>query len=423
MHALLPRADVPKLEDAEDAGGPNAAACTLIITEGDSAKALAVAGLAVVGRRTYGVFPLRGKPLNVRDVSLQRTSANEEMIGLMRALGLTPGASYAESAVLRARALIDAAAERGDAASASALETRKAARGGGDELRYGRLMLMADQDSDGSHIKGLVLSMIHKFWPELLHAKFVQEFQTPLLKVRRKGDGAVAAFFSLRDFEAWRVTVGADEEARWRTKYYKGLGTSTATEAREYFAALPEHRIQLECGSERDGDLIDMAFSKGRVAERKTWMIEGRKREQAAQAGLAAQVAQAAQAASVEEAEVVEAVEVGTAPVDEADAAGGWKRRSIESFVQNDLVIHSLADLRRSVPSAIDGLKPSQRKVLYACFKKNLMPTAAEIKVAQLSGFVIEHTAYHHGESSMHSTITNMAQARSRSHSTVPYLR
>merc|ERR1719265_2488004 len=60
---------IPKLEDANDAGGKLAKECTLILTEGDSAKALAIAGLSVIGRDKFGVFPLRGKLLNVRDVS------------------------------------------------------------------------------------------------------------------------------------------------------------------------------------------------------------------------------------------------------------------------------------------------------------------------------------------------------------------
>ena len=60
--------NVPKLDDANWAGTENSRNCTLILTEGDSAKALAVSGLEIVGRDEYGVFPLRGKILNVRDV-------------------------------------------------------------------------------------------------------------------------------------------------------------------------------------------------------------------------------------------------------------------------------------------------------------------------------------------------------------------
>ncbi len=65
---------VPKLDDANDAGGKNSMECTLIVTEGDSAKTLAVSGLGVVGRDQYGVFPLRGKLLNVREASHNQVS-------------------------------------------------------------------------------------------------------------------------------------------------------------------------------------------------------------------------------------------------------------------------------------------------------------------------------------------------------------
>ena len=60
---------IPELDDASNAGGRKSLDCTLIVTEGDSAKALAVSGLSVVGRENYGVFPLRGKLLNVQDAT------------------------------------------------------------------------------------------------------------------------------------------------------------------------------------------------------------------------------------------------------------------------------------------------------------------------------------------------------------------
>lgn len=65
---------VAKLEDANDAGTKNSSQCTLILTEGDSAKTLAVSGLGVVGRDKYGVFPLKGKMLNVREASHKQVS-------------------------------------------------------------------------------------------------------------------------------------------------------------------------------------------------------------------------------------------------------------------------------------------------------------------------------------------------------------
>jgi DNA gyrase/topoisomerase IV subunit B len=59
-------------DDANNAGGKKSKDCTLILTEGDSAKSLAVSGLGVVGRDNYGVFPLKGKLLNVREATFSQ---------------------------------------------------------------------------------------------------------------------------------------------------------------------------------------------------------------------------------------------------------------------------------------------------------------------------------------------------------------
>ena len=265
--------DVPKLEDAELAGGPRSSECTLIVTEGDSAKALAVAGLAVVGRQSYGVFPLRGKPLNVRDVSARRVGDNEELTGLMKARGRAPRGSYG-GATSRARALKDglglAAAEAeivGDARRSWEMhgaqlprrqgEEDEAARprqaGGGDSATgngpwYGR---PADGRSglDGPHIKGLVISMLHHYWPELLAAGFVQEFQTPLLKARscdgslspstrcdRTPSGGSRSILESRSSGAQSTTRG------WHVHRAGGEGV---------LAALESHRVQLEMETRR----------------------------------------------------------------------------------------------------------------------------------------------------------------------------
>ena len=80
---------------------------------------------------------------------------------------------------------------------------------------------------------------------------------------------------------------------------------------------------------------------------------------------------------------------------------------TVTDFIHKDMANFSAEDIKRSIPNAIDGLKPSQRKVMYACLKKNL---TTDMKVAQLSGYVAEQTAYHHGEASLQGTIVNLAQ-------------
>lgn len=85
---------IAKLEDANWAGGKRSHECTLILTEGDSAKSLAMSGIQVVGRDRYGVFPLKGKFLNVRDVSIKQMSDNDEVQNLIKIMGLQIGKSY-----------------------------------------------------------------------------------------------------------------------------------------------------------------------------------------------------------------------------------------------------------------------------------------------------------------------------------------
>ena len=135
---------IPKLDDANDAGTKESMNCTLIVTEGDSAKTLAVAGLGVIGRDRYGVFPLRGKMLNVREASTKQILDNNEVQSLLKIIGLNFKEKY---------------------------ETRESLK----NLRYGKLMIMTDQDHDGSHIKGLIINFVHYQWPNLLKHGFVEE--------------------------------------------------------------------------------------------------------------------------------------------------------------------------------------------------------------------------------------------------------
>eukprot|EP00928_Gymnodinium_smaydae_P070564 TRINITY_DN54374_c0_g1_i1.p1 TRINITY_DN54374_c0_g1~~TRINITY_DN54374_c0_g1_i1.p1 ORF type:complete len:1314 (-),score=374.03 TRINITY_DN54374_c0_g1_i1:105-3977(-) len=322
---------VPKLEDANDAGSKFSKDCTLILTEGDSAKALAIAGLSVIGRDKYGVFPLRGKLLNVRDVQQKQVAENKEIMNVLKILGLSFGNKT------------------------------------GGDLRYGTVMIMADQDHDGSHIKGLLINFLHYWWPDLLKQNkgFVKEFVTPIVKVTKIGGTEVKPFFTQTEYEAWKKKTGGKG---YKVKYYKGLGTSTSQEAREYFKDIQNHVLNFKWNSPADGKLIDMAFNKGRADDRKKWMNKYQEGQH----------------------------------VDHSK-----NNISYQDFVNKELVQFARYDLMRSVPSVMDGLKPTQRKVLFGCFKRNLR---SDVKVAQLVGYVAEHSAYHHGESSLATTIINMAQ-------------
>jgi len=99
---------------------------------------------------------------------------------------------------------------------------------------------MTDQDHDGSHIKGLIINFIHHFWPDLLKMNgFIEEFVTPIIKATKGNE--VNTFFTIPEFELW--SRGRNLKG-YQIKYYKGLGTSTAKEAKDYFAKLDQHQIQ-----------------------------------------------------------------------------------------------------------------------------------------------------------------------------------
>ncbi|XP_062330341.1 DNA topoisomerase 2-alpha isoform X2 [Osmerus eperlanus] len=336
---------VPKLDDANSAGGKNSSSCTLILTEGDSAKTLAVSGLGVVGRDHYGVFPLRGKLLNVREATHKQIMENAEINSIIKILGLQYKKNYSDPDSLKT-------------------------------LRYGRLMIMTDQDQDGSHIKGLLINFIHHNWPSLLRHNFLEEFITPIIKATHKKEEL--SFYSIPEFEEWKDAQSNIKS--WKVKYYKGLGTSTSKEAKEYFSDMQRHRIPFKYAGPQDDEAITLAFSKKKIEERKEWltnfMVNRRQRK---------------------EHNLPEEYLYGKAT----------KCLSYNDFVMKELVLFSNSDNERSIPCLVDGLKPGQRKVMFCCLKRN---DKREVKVAQLAGSVAEMSAYHHGEMSLMMTIIGLAQ-------------
>ena len=324
---------VPKLDDANWAGTHRSHECTLIITEGDSAKALAIAGLSVVGRDRFGVFPLRGKPRNVRDASVKQVTENEEFSNLKKILGLQHGKVY------------------------------NSVR----DLRYGRLMIMTDADLDGSHIKGLVLNMFHVYWPKLIELGFVVSMVTPVIKAGKTW------YFTEEEFRTAQQSAaagGRQSAAPTGVKYYKGLGTSTSAEAKEYFRQIDKLTVAFNSDPKMTESMM-LAFAKALTDDRKSWLTEH----------------MAAPPPGV--------------------PYGHVKDLSVTDFVRRDLANFSAEDIKRSIPHVADGLKPSQRKVIFACLKRGL---TSDMKVAQLAGYVAEQTAYHHGEASLQGTIINLAQ-------------
>ena len=232
-----------------------------------------------------------------------------------------------------------------------------------NELRYGGLVILTDSDVDGYHIKGLVINFIEVFWPELIDLGFVFSLATPIVKAR-KGKQCLK-FYTLKEYEEFK----ARNENGWSIKYYKGLGTSDDYEAKESFEDFENRTICYTNKTKKAKECISLAFNKDRAQDRKDWLLNFNHDDVITQMS-------------------------GDIEVDE--------------FVHKELKHFSYDDIRRSIPSIIDGMKPTQRKILYASLKK-FKNNKNEAKLIEFIGYVMSETLYHHGDASIASTSIGMA--------------
>ena len=324
--------NIPKLVDANFAGTAKSKDCILILCEGDSAKSGIISGLSREDRNTIGVYPMKGKMFNIRGESVSKISENKEIYEIKQILGLEHGKNYTLADVQ-------------------------------SKLRYGKLLFMTDQDLDGSHIKGLGINMIDSEWKSLIDVpEFIGYMNTPILKASKGKE--IKEFYNNGEYDSWKSGEDVDP-SKWNIKYYKGLGTSTSKEFKEYFA---KKKIVNFKSTDKCRESIDMVFNKKRANDRKDWLSNY-----------------------------------------DRNAYLNTSKNDVtyEEFIYNDMIHFSKYDNDRSIPNLCDGLKISLRKILYSGFKKNLK---TEIKVAQFSGYVSEHSGYHHGEASLNGAIVGLAQ-------------
>ena len=322
---------IPKLIDANYAGTAKSAQCTLILCEGDSAKAGIVSGLSKDDRNIIGVYPMKGKIFNTRGETLKRIGENKEIVELKQILGLESGKKYTKDLVEKT-------------------------------LRYSSVLYKTDQDLDGSHIKGLGLNLFQDQWNTLSTLEnFIGFMNTPILKAKKGGNELL--FYNDGEYNKWK---SENDVKGWHIKYYKGLGTSTGKEFKEYFAN--KKIVYFTHEGVTSDNVVDMVFNKKRSDERKDWLTNYDRNSY---------------------------LDTNNEKVSYTD------------FVNKELIHFSKYDCERSIPNMMDGLKISLRKILYSAFKKNL---TSEIKVAQFSGYVSEQSGYHHGEASLNAAIVGMAQ-------------
>ena len=324
------RVSVDKLRDATLAGTAQSGKCTLFLCEGDSANSFCIAGIGALDPQLYGSFPLKGKPLNVREAAVAALAKNEELTNIKKILGLKQEKKHTN----------------------------------GEGLRYGKVVILSDADADGLHIRGLVLNIFSVFWPSLLECGFVQFMPTPAVKVTY---GTTALEFETQSaFHEWEAN-GAP--ARFNAKHVKGLGTLTLADAKVLF---PKKRFVTFEADDDSAEAMLKAFDKKKADERK------------------------------------ELIQLAVAEPQASDY--GQPTMTISDFIRTDWSDYSVYSLQRAIPSMVDGLKVSQRKILFTVFKRGLWTKEKQLRVAQLAGAVSELTLYSHGEASLTGAITKMAQ-------------
>jgi len=338
------------LDPANKAGTSESRNCTLIMVEGLSAKTYAVQGMerglfGKKGRDYIGVYPLRGKCLNVRSASVDMITKNKVVSDIIKSLNLKMDVDYTIEKNFKS-------------------------------LSYGRVCLLCDADADGLHIASLVQNMFHFMYPSLFDRKepFLYSLQTPIVRVYLKGNKDLL-FYDERRYNEY-VDKCRNNNTKINKKYFKGLGASNAKDIEDTFGKKIVRLISDTC----TGATLTKVFGKKQSDVRKKWMADYDPTSQGA-----------IQFASL------------TSTPEEVTC-------TMSDYLNTETIKFSMADCERSIPNLMDGLKESQRKVLWSCFLRSLSYGGKTLKVAQLSGYVAEKTHYAHGETNLFDTVSRLAQ-------------
>ena len=326
--------DIPNFRDARFAGTRKSDQCTLYVVEGVSALELAEVGISVLGNDYTGAMPVKGKILNV-DADMSKIEKNEELKYICKALGLEVG-------------------------KATPFE----------KLRYGKVVLMTDSDQDGSHIRGLFLYLIAKFWPHLMREQhqFIYTMITPIVvATRSKTD--VQKFYTIQSFEKWHNPLTEKQKKSWELRYYKGLASSTTKEGRFYFQHLRDHLKNFVKAEPQDFSELELVFGKKNAEHRRQWL-------------------------------------------DTYDAQSyidydAIKELSVYDFLNKDMKHFSMTSVKRGLSMVEDGLTVAARKCIWVFLQRKLVK---DTKVATAQSWVDADTNYHHAPDSLGKTIVRLSQ-------------
>jgi len=233
------------LDPANLAGTKNSNQCSLILCEGDSAKTFAVKGIQTgvsgkKGRDYFGIYPLRGKVLNVRNSNVTSITKNKEIGDIIKALNLKYGVDYKDDDIY-------------------------------DSLYYGRIIILTDSDVDGYHICGLLLNFFHKLFPTLIdrNPSFITCMRTPIVRIYYSLSGASntkdISFYTLEDFKRYQQQ---NPNKKGDVKYFKGLGTNNNREIETSFGKKMIEFVK----DENTDQTMEKVFSSKCSDQRKIWL-------------------------------------------------------------------------------------------------------------------------------------------------------
>lgn len=327
---------VNSAEDANEAGGRNSHRCSLYIVEGLSATGYITHGLEHGDRNFVGIYPMRGKPLNATKASEVSYAENRVVKEIKEMLGLREGLDYTIEKNYRT-------------------------------LRYGKVIIAADADVDGTHIASLVVNIFNERYKSLIKRGFLLDLRTPIIKAY-KGNKS-KEFYSEEQFRKWD---GTSESKGYRHKYHKGLGGFKPSEAKAHF----KNPKMPEFVHDKNADKsLKLAFCPSMARERRNWI----------------------------QTKIGKVIPIGE------------KKIEISDYIDMELISYSSRSVKRSIPVLMDGLKDVQRRILQGSMlywktnTRSAISNCKPIEVYRLAAIIAESTKYLHGPASLENSIVEMA--------------
>jgi DNA topoisomerase-2 len=187
----------------------------------------------IPGSVCSGCYALKGKNLNVYDAKMSDVIDNKEIMDILTITGLIFGEKVISTM----------------------------------SLRFGKIVILSDNDLDGSHCCSLLISFFAKFWPELFKLGAIYRMVTPLYMVKESRGSKEHEFFTVEEYEEWNR-----KGIKHTSKYFKGLGTFKTESFEKFLANIDKYLIKINPLDDEDIKKLALAFSEGQEDNRKVWL-------------------------------------------------------------------------------------------------------------------------------------------------------